>query len=118
MNGVIKERLATVLLKLQHRHCSYYHHGSSEDDGKIHFCDCKYVGEGEPIRPGSESGPGCCELALAYTLINAMTPQEYIRLCRRAGVWVSALPETYKPVKRKKVPVNPLARVDKTTRGW
>lgn len=114
MFGVTKERLTTVLGQLQLMHCSYW----GGTGGKPPICDCKYVKEGEKVRPGSESGPGCCELALAQKIIENMTLSEYIRVCRRAGITVFAYPETDRPMRRKKVPVNPLARVDKTSSEW
>ena len=46
-------------------------------------CDCKYGATGE----GEESG--CPELALATTLINAMTPAEFKRIAKRAKVLIN-----------------------------
>lgn len=77
MFGVKKDQLVKGLAKVSCRLCGYL--------GSI--CDCKYLGEGDEVFSGSEQ-TGCCETAMAATLINAMTADEFRRIAKRAQIQI------------------------------
>jgi hypothetical protein len=77
MFGVNKEQLVTGLCRVSCQLCGYL--------GSI--CDCKYMKTSEDFRTGSEE-TGCPETAMAATLINAMTLEEFYTIAKRAGIEV------------------------------
>lgn len=84
MFGVEQERLAAGLKRMNAGVCGYTRPGALE---AAHRCDCKY-GIAEEARPNSEQ-TGCPELRMAALLVAALTPAEFSRACRRAGVEVT-----------------------------
>ena len=81
MFGVSKEQLVKGLCRVSTSLCGYMGH----------MCDCKYMQNSDDFGRGSEQ-TGCPETAMAATLINSMTTQEFYAIARRAGIQVS-LPE-------------------------
>jgi len=77
MFGINKEQLVTGLCRVSCQLCAYL--------GSI--CDCKYMKVTDDFRTGSEE-TGCPETAMAATLINAMTVEEFYTIARRAGIQV------------------------------
>jgi hypothetical protein len=77
MFGVNKEQLVKGLCRVSCRLCGYL--------GSI--CDCKYMLTSDDFRTGSEE-TGCPETAMAATLINAMTLEEFYIIAHRAGIQV------------------------------
>ncbi len=102
MFGVSRERLVAGLHALNAGHCEYTRAGAADAASR---CDCKYgVTSGSR---GSEQN-GCPELRMAEKLLSALTPLEFARACKRAGVVVFvhdgeaiAIPSAKAPVKRK-----------------
>lgn len=76
MNGVSKDQLVTSLARISCRICGYL--GSR--------CDCKYMEGGEDFYHRDSEQTGCPETAMAATLINAMTPEEFHTIAQRAGI--------------------------------
>ena len=80
MFGVTKERLVKSLCRLSCQLCAYM--------GTI--CDCKYIQDNDEfIATGSESGSGCPESAMAASLINAMTQEEFRTIAGRAKIFIA-----------------------------
>lgn len=79
MNGIKKEQLVTSLARISCQLCGYL--GSR--------CDCKYMREGDDFVHTDNEQTGCCETAMAATLINAMTPEEFYTIAQRAGIYIS-----------------------------
>ncbi len=75
--GVIQNLLVKSLRKVRKSIC--YYMGDT--------CDCKYLGEDKEI--GSGECSGCPELYQAIALIEAMTPEEFDTIRRRAHVTIS-----------------------------
>jgi hypothetical protein len=75
MFGVNKEELVKGLCLLSCTLCGYM--GNR--------CDCKYMQNSDTLDRGSEA-TGCPETAMAATLINAMTAQEFHAIAQRAGI--------------------------------
>lgn len=77
--GVIQNLLVKSLRKVRKSICYYM--------GDI--CDCKYLAEDKEI--GSGECSGCPELYQAISLIEAMTPEEFDTIRRRAKVTISEI---------------------------
>jgi hypothetical protein len=79
MFGVTKEQLIKGLYRISCRLCGYL--GAT--------CDCKYMQISEDFRTQSGEETGCPETAMAATLLNAMTKEEFNILAQRAGIYIS-----------------------------
>jgi hypothetical protein len=82
MFGINKEQLVKGLCRLSCGLCGYM--GSR--------CDCKYMQNNDDAMNFDSEATGCPETAMAATLINIMSTQEFYALAQRAGIRVS-LPE-------------------------
>jgi hypothetical protein len=85
-----QDDLVNSLKKIRKKLCAYI--GSP--------CDCKFITDetdDNQVCGRSENGSGCPEVLYAAALINAMTPAELRKICKRAGV---ALDPSEKPIKR------------------
>jgi len=83
MFGVAKSKLVVSLGRIKKALCAYR--------GKT--CDCKYIKESDndsSICRGSESASGCPEVMEVIAIVNAMTPVEFRRIAKRAGLIVEA----------------------------
>jgi hypothetical protein len=77
--GVIKEKLVKSLGKVRKSIC--YYMGD--------YCDCKYLGDDAEV--GSGECSGCPELYQAMSIIDAMTPDEFDTIRKRAKITISEL---------------------------
>lgn len=77
MFGINKEQLVKGLCRVSCRLCGYLGN----------FCDCKYMKVSDDYYGNSEE-TGCPETAMAATLINAMTIEEFYTIAQRAGIQV------------------------------
>lgn len=75
MFGTSQKDLGPALERIALMHCAY---------GDINRCDCKY-GFDDRVR-GERTG--CPEASMAARLVDAMTPREFARLCKRARIHV------------------------------
>ena len=83
MFGIKKEELVKSLCRISCSLCSYL--GTR--------CDCKYMHpDDEDFRRSSEES-GCCETAMAATMLNALTQEEFYELAQRAGVHITLTQE-------------------------
>jgi hypothetical protein len=79
MFGIKKDQLVKGLCRLSCQLCAYM--GT--------MCDCKYMKDSDDfIATGSEAGSGCPESAMAASLINAMTPEEFKTIAARASIQI------------------------------
>jgi len=78
MFGVNKEQLVKGLCRVSCQLCGYL--------GSI--CDCKYMRVSDDFRTIGSEETGCPETAMAATLINAMTLEEFYAIAERAGISV------------------------------
>ena len=88
--GVIQKLLIQSLRKVRKSIC--YYMGDT--------CDCKYLGEDSEIGKGECSG--CPELYQAIAIIEAMTPEEFDAIRKRAKVTISEV-DFYGPVIQKEL---------------
>lgn len=98
MFGCKKDQLVTGLARVSCQLCGYL--------GTI--CDCKYMDENDDYYRNSEQ-TGCCETAMAATLINAMTQEEFFTIAERAGIRITltddealALGDIFKKMKKQR----------------
>ena len=83
MFGVKKEDLIRGLCRVSCKLCGYL--GT--------MCDCKYMDTNSEIFRQNSEQTGCPETAMAATLINAMTPEEFYSIAQRAGIHISLTQE-------------------------
>lgn len=88
--GIIQSLLVKSLRKVRKSIC--YYMGDT--------CDCKYLGDDGEI--GRYECSGCPELYQAIALIEAMTPEEFDTIRRRAKVTISEI-DLYGPEAQKEI---------------
>lgn len=82
MFGITQDQLISSLKRIREKLCAYC----------APPCDCKFMRDkDERICSGSESGSGCPEIYEALELIQAMTPEEFNTIRRRAKITISEL---------------------------